>query len=440
MKEWQEEALRWHEHGWDYKQIAQELVETTSEFDDPIEAYQIVRRFIYKYNMRHGDKHVEPKQDEACPDKSTIEYKQDGTVISERLIQIIEARSKDVRYILEAHGFDSDEWDVVSCRNNIWSMNSAEEERVNCQSKITVKPKKQDNTLTFEDIDKYFANKTYNFFKPTSYPMQYDPDGLELEIALPDLHAGLFSWRYETGEDYDLKIAIERLEHAMTDIISKASRIPLKKITLVTLGDILHFDNEEQSTTKGTRQQADGRTAKVHDATIDALVNCIHSLACTAPVEVVYLCGNHDRVTGRMLMKAVEMAFCNDSNVSFDLLPNALKYRMFGKNLVGFTHGDMPVKNMSQWLPVIAQKEMGNCITKEVHAGHFHSQKNKERVVSVVDNAQTFEESGITIRYLPTLCSASGWEHQQGYTKAMKAVMSFLWDDDKGLKEIWISG
>jgi hypothetical protein len=55
MKEWQEKALRWHEHGWDYKQIAQELVETTSEFDDPVEAYQIVRRFIYKYNMRHGD-------------------------------------------------------------------------------------------------------------------------------------------------------------------------------------------------------------------------------------------------------------------------------------------------------------------------------------------------------------------------------------------------
>jgi hypothetical protein len=74
---------------------------------------------------------------------------------------------------------------------------------------------------------------------------------------------------------------------------------------------------------------------RCYDATIDALVNCIHSLACTAPVEVVYLCGNHDRVTGRMLMKAVEMAFCNDSNVSFDLLPNALKYGCSGKTLLG---------------------------------------------------------------------------------------------------------
>jgi hypothetical protein len=373
---------------------------------------------------------------------ATTEIKADGTIISERLIQIIEADSKNPKSVMLAHGFQPDEWELVSCRNNLWSMNSADESKVNCQSKITVKPIVKPDVVF--DIESYFENKTFVNEKPLTNPIEYDEDDdrewESVEIDLPDLHGGLFSWRSETGEDYDLHIAKQRFETAMKDIENRCRSRKIEQITFVTLGDLLHFDNEEQSTTKGTKQQSDGRIAKVHDLILDMLIDAITMLGNIAPVLVIYLPGNHDLITGRMLMKAVEKAFRNDVNVKFDLSPNPFKAIRIGSSLIGWTHGDMPEKNMSTWLPQMFRKEYGECSTVEVHAGHFHRQNTKEKSITIKNYNQTFEDGGVVVRYLPSISSASGWAHKQGFPKTVKTIMSFVWSSEKGLRDIWFSG
>ena len=92
----------------------------------------------------------------------------------------------------------------------------------------------------------------------------------------------------------------------------------------------------------------------------------------------------------------------------------------------------MPAKNMRGWLINRARKEHGECSHSEVHAGHFHTDKVKEVI-------QTEDGEGVTIRYLPTICAASFWEHQQGYDKGLKTVVSFVWNEKVGLREMWYS-
>ena len=395
-----------------------------------------VRGYVRRRNERIGRTSTIDATDTV--EHIVLNRNNDGSFLSERLIKIALADMKNPDSVMLAHGFNPIEWEMVSCKNNLWSMNSSEEDKVNCQSKITVKPKPTAEALF--DIEEYLEKKDFTINKPKTVPIQYDEDGEYLEVCLPDLHGGLFSWRNETGEDYDLHIAKQRLEIAMEDVKNRCIGKKLKGIFFVTLGDLLNFDNEEQSTTKRTPQQSDGRTAKVHDLILDTLIDAITMLGNIAPVEVVYLPGNHDLITGRMLMVAVKMAFRNDKNIHFDVSPNPLKSRRFGNVMVGWTHGDMPEKNMGSWLPQMARSDFGECSVVEVHAGHFHKQNTKEKSVTVRNYNQTFEDNGVVVRYLPTISSASGWAHQQGYSKTVKTIMSFLWNEQTGLRDIWFSG
>lgn len=389
------------------------------------------------YKGRDHIRTTKEYQDRKKVDKlqSSIEYKSDGSIISEKFITVRDGEEMTPDFLLEAHGLKKGLWEVTSYKNNIWNSQGKDGKQIMYQSKLSARPTAQG--LSFIDIDKYFQNKTFKYDKPLTKPLQYDPSGQILEVCLPDLHSGLLAWRKETGADYDVHIAKERFFKCIYDIRDRCINQYFKKIIFVTLGDLLHFDNDNQTTTKGTFQQADGRMAKIYDATLDMLIDGITVLGEMAPVEVIYIQGNHDGVTGYTLLKATEKAFRNDPNITFDTEPNPQKHRLIGKSLIGWVHGDMPKQNMGAWLQESAREEYGKSEFAEVHAGHFHSQKTREK--KSLDYMQTDEHNGIVIKYLPTICNASYWEHKQGYAKGVKTVMSFIWNEKTGLRTTWYS-
>ena len=381
------------------------------------------------------DSRYKTKQQSGTTDRS-FTMREDGTAVSTATLEIRGEQDMTPEFLLSAHGLDAAKWQVVTYTNNYWDSQVKGGSVIQLfQSKLTVKPFK--GGVPTEVLDAYFENKQFRYDKPLTVPYQYDPKGEILEICLPDLHSGLLAWRKETGSDYDVHIAKDHFFKCIYDIKARCMGRKFKKILFVTLGDLLHFDNDEQKTTKGTFQQADGRLTKIYDTTLDMLIDGLTLLAEIAPVEVVYLCGNHDRITGYTLLKATEKAFRRDDNVIFDTEPNPQKHRLMGRVLVGWTHGDMPNKNMGGWLQTSARREYGLSDFAEVHAGHFHSQKVRE--TKALDYNQTEEDKGVVIRYLPTICNASYWEHQQGYANSVKAVMCFIWNGDTGLREMWYS-
>lgn len=353
----------------------------------------------------------------------SVEYRSDGSATFEGIIVLMDGEPITPEIIMEAHNLDSRQWDVMSYKTNFWqAQRKGGGKMLLYQSKITVKPKKQPE-ITLEDIDRYFETKDYSRDKLPIECLNYDTDGEILEIDLADPHIGLLSWRKEAGEDFDLKIIKKRFFMCINDIVERCKYKKLKKIVFVNLGDVLHADNNNQTTTNGTFQQTDGRLEKITECAEDMLIDSITILGRLAPVEVVYICGNHDRLTGYMLIRSVMNALRNDPNITFDISPNPIKHKVFGVTLVVLHHGDLPKKNVFD-LPInFAREHISKTRFTEVHCGHYHTEETK--VVG-----------GVKVRYLPTIASASYWENQQGY-KSDRAIVCYLWNEKTGLRETW---
>ncbi|MCT3116249.1 helix-turn-helix domain-containing protein, partial [Leuconostoc lactis] len=85
-----------------------------------------------------------------------IVINKDGSTTSSTTMQMTSEQAKDPEFVLRAHGFNPDDWDIVSARNNFWQQNSQENGLIDLyQSKITVKPK-SDDELTPQDIANLF--------------------------------------------------------------------------------------------------------------------------------------------------------------------------------------------------------------------------------------------------------------------------------------------
>ena len=357
---------------------------------------------------------------------STCGTNSDGSSFSCKILEIRDSEKNDARTLLKLHGFNPDNYILVNSKNSYWSSKS--DGTTLYSSKISVKPK-CDNDITFDDVDKFFKNYVTKPVLPIALSPRNDDSNDFLEIDIEDLHLGLLSYEPETGENYDINIAKDNYLKIIDQIFSKCKEKKFKKIIFASLGDILHVNNEQNTTLKGTKQDVDSRLSKMFDVTLELLIMTLEGLLQYAPVDVYSVVGNHDATTNYMLYKSLEMAFRENSNIKFYNSPNPRKYSRYGNVLLGWCHGDMPDKNLGDWLHTEAALEWGQTKYREVHCGHLHS------IVTLVK--QETENGGVIIRHLPTICGSSAWEHYQGYAKNLKTFLCFVWNEDTGLQEIW---
>lgn len=425
MVDWHKEAVRL---SLEENKNAREIYNILKNIDPELKTlgdtrgYQRVRQYIKKYRRKHNLRRdcagndLTPK---AVARKSSYSF-QNGNHIYEDIIEIIDGRPITPQVIMEAHKLATNEWDVIAFTSNCWQQQTAGGGKIDlCQSKLTVKPKKQPE-ISLADVDAYFDEKRFKpIVPPTDY--KYIDDGEVLEVTYVDPHNGLLAWQNESGENYDLKIAQERFLKCAWDIVNRCKHKKIKRIILCILGDVLHTANDNQTTEKGTLQSVDGRYVKITDTTEATIVNVIAILKSIAPVEVVWVSGNHSRISEYLVMRSVEKSF---SDVKFDIAPNPIKSIKIGNALIGLAHGDMPKKNITQNVDREARM-IGGIKYIEQHCGHFHSEI-------------TTWVNGIIVRYLPCLCSSSAWEHQQGYLN-FKAMISFVWSETNGIREYWVN-
>lgn len=349
-----------------------------------------------------------------------VSVNEKGDKTFDDIMSLYEGEAITPEMIMEAHNLNTDEWVIVSFRSNVWQSQVKGGDKINLwQSKLTVKPI-DGNALTFKVVDEYFKDKIYPSVPKVSY--NYTPKGEVLEINYVDAHNGLLCWDKETGANFDTKIAREYFLRAIGDVRERCDGRKLKKIIFTTLGDLLHTDNDLQTTTKGTFQQVEGRLPKIFNGTCDTMIDVLKTLADIAPIEVIYLPGNHDRILGYTCMHSVSKAL---PWMDIDIMPNPMKHRVVTNNaLVGWHHGDMPKKLEGDWLSVVA-RQIGGIKFCEVHSGHLHSEWVRR-------------ENSVTVRHLSSICESSYYEHQQGYANN-KAFMCFLWSENNGLRESWIN-
>jgi hypothetical protein len=73
-----------------------------------------------------------------------------------------------------------------------------------------------------------------------------------------------------------------------------------------------------------------------------------------------------------------------------------------------------------------AREDFGKSKYSEIHLGHLHTEIARTKV-------------GTTIRNVTAITGASYWENSMGYNAPVKAITTFVWDDEKGLRDIWYS-
>lgn len=377
--------------------------------------------------IKEGFVEPEQPQTEEIPlnNKQTIEYNANGTTTSEKLIKIFEADSKDPIAVMVAHGLDPKEWRVVSYKNNMWNMPRKDSDPyVMLQSKITVSPLVMPSGIMIKDIESFFKKleKQNGIINKKIIPVKSLPfsDGFVLEINLADLHVG------NSPREQGLTIQ-EKVDLVITDIINRTKHIKINKIILVQLGDIYHYDTHGRTTTGGTQIESGTGFPAMFDEGIELLISAIDRLSEVAPVDFVNIHGNHDRITSYTCGKALEFYYRNSKNVSIDSGSDDRKFRVIGKGLVYWVHGDMPKKNLTTLPQREIRQEYGNSKYCEIHSGHVHHE-------SVI------EADGVKVRFLPSLTTTDTWHYENGYTGALKSVVSFLWDSEKGIRDIWFSG
>lgn len=425
-----------------FLQFADRLLSNRKEYDlDKVEVYEIL--YGEQVSADHARKcltslektieqdkvcKVDMQSDEKCLEdnltkkyKSTTEINKDGTYSSDKLLVMSEEESKNVNYLLKSHGFDNLSWELVSARNNIWNVYSKQDGvKTLYSSKIVTKPKVNQFNINWikqalEDLD---------LESPVVDQKPYHVKGKTLEINLADVHIDKLCCIDETRNSYSTEIGIQRLWNVINDIIEKVNFYNIKKIIFPFGQDVANIDNIFNSTTKNTPQDTDVKYDVMYKLLLKNIIQIIHKLTDIAPVHVIYVGGNHDKVTSFTMTEAMYWHFLNNDNVEVDSVFNNRKYIMIGKNLLGLAHGADERKNIVYCMQNDVPELWGKAKYREFHLSHFHKEK------------MTDEQNGIVFRWISAICGNDAWTYNSGYVGAQKKAQSFIWDDDKGLEMI----
>lgn len=377
-----------------------------------------VANYFKAKELIEKEKSNQDKNESYCT-LSTIN--KDGTFSSSKLIAMNDEESKDVSFILKAHGYDDKKWNLVSAKNNIRQVISKQDGVVTLYaSNITVKPKKE---LNLKDIEKFYKDICENYETPTVKSI--DSKGSYMyELPIVDLHFGKLSMSDDVAEPYNYMLARERFNFIIDDSINNIKNYDIDEILFPIGSDFFHIDNMNRTTTAGTRQDSDLSPQLIYKYGLECLIDGITKLSKIAKVKVFCINGNHDFLTSYHAVHSLWCYFHKNENVEVDLGTSPRKYFQYGNSLIGFTHGDKEKQRLDGIMQVEARELWGKTHYHEFHCGHLHSEKARE-------------DNGIIYRNLSSVCGTDMWHHTSGYVGAIKKCQSFLWHKTDGLKVIY---
>lgn len=400
-------------------------------FDISAESVRRYKRFYVKFqeSEKHDDSYPEKNKKSLyncdIENDNILHKKIKEGVVSEtktedKISQTVYSskRITSEKEMAEKCNIDLNIWKAVKITSNEWNIS---DKYVSWQFKVIwgritdVSP--QAALLSYEKLLKDYAGS------PEVAAPIIDHKDVMVEINIPDLHLGRSAWEEETGNEYNVEIAAEEWLKAHEYFYSLYEDIDIDTVVLLVGSDFFNVDSLQNTTTRGTPQNEDGSYMRSFNIGLEACVQAINLWRTLARVRVVIVPGNHDTQRAFYLGSNLKAWYRRDKDVDIDNSPTPRKYVVFGRNLIGFTHGKKDHKR----LPTIFQKEMrpvlSQCDIVEWHIGHIH----QERLIESHGNC--------TIRTVPALAYESDWEKAAGYS-SMRQAFSFLWDKDKGLLEI----
>jgi hypothetical protein len=261
-------------------------------------------------------------------------------------------------------------------------------------------------------------------------PKRRTKGGCLLEVSVYDWHAGKRSWSEETGQDYDLRIAVRDFCGAVDDIVEVVRHFPIERAIIPVGHDYFQTDNARGTTYAGTPVDAvDDRYSKVFTTGCRAAQYAVERIREVCDVEVIWVPGNHDTTSSFFLCEWLAAYFRNDRCVSVDTSPKMRKYRSYGPSLFMYTHGDEAKTAKFAKLPLIMATEVpelwASAKYRSVRCGHYHRRTCTE--YPVIDNY-----NGVRVDVMPSLSSTDAWHFANGFIGNTRAAEAWLWSKHAG--------
>ncbi|MEK3995476.1 hypothetical protein MKY29_12045 [Psychrobacillus sp. FSL K6-2365] len=323
------------------------------------------------------------------------EINKDGSQSSDKLIAMTENDTKSVDFLLQAHGFDLNEWELVSARNNIWNTNDKDNGiQTLYSSKITVKPK-----LTGMDWDRLLSvveNAPSVFVKPKYIP------GNEhyLNIPLFDMHFGISDYNH-----------YKPTQAKVLNLLKKSY-----KETLFIIGSDLFHHNDHRNRTASGREIEHADMSVAWEEAVKFYEPILHeALKCSEKVTGIFIKGNHSESLEWAFTKYLSARF---PQITFDTDFKERKVHMLGNVMVAATHGDKARKRLNEVFPAEFPLEWSRAKTRELFIGHLHTE-------------EVIDKGGMVQRALSTRNKTDSWHENMGYTTSHKRFQVFEYSRDE---------
>lgn len=351
-------------------------------------------------------------------------YKQ--TRVPESMIKKIEGCRGNKNKIIEVLGYNSEEWELLKLRTSRWEQ-KGKEEKILHSLQYQIKPVKLQDISLREKIEiakEVLSKEIKPLPKSKQKCIPSDKDKM-MEVTGIELHLGKLAYKEDVGKDYNWKIAKDRFNTIINEIVDYQSYHKCDTCFLCIGNDFFNYDNVQGATTKGTVQDNDLTYRLLFKLGMELYVSAIDLLSKHFNrLDIRLQSGNHDTMTVYHLYIALMYAFKKYKNVYFGEDWKVVQHYVWGDNAIFFTHGGKNVKRLINALPQQFYKVWGETKYHELHLGHFHHE------------LQTKEENGLIVRQVSSPSGVDNWHYEEHMNTALQKYQVFVWDKKAGLTDI----
>lgn len=366
-------------------------------------------------------------------------FAEDGSKTIEKVIELSESEMNDPVIIMRKMGLDPVCWEIITCEleRKAWQISMKLSQGSDKHGNKLPEVPYQETNYAFhcklrvrplqDHIDAETIRAVFDELDPPKLKRhKYQPSSLMLEAGIYDPHFGKQAWGDETGQvNYDLDIAERDYKAVIRDLISRIDAYGLifESVLFPVGQDYFHIDTVHETTTAGTKVDTDDRWQKIYKVGIDCLVWAVEALRELAPVEVLYVPGNHDEMMSFFATLHLDAYFKALEDVIVDTSPTRRKYRRYGNSLIGFAHGKDERKRIEKLMQVEAASDWGETRYHEFHLGDLHHEEARE-------------DGGIIFRRISAITATDAWHAKMGYVGPLRRAQAFVWDRERGLETI----
>jgi hypothetical protein len=325
-----------------------------------------------------------------------IDYQEilnDGAYRSTKLLEMDDEQCKSKDFMLTAHGFSVDEWEIVTAKNKTWNVFSDKGGvRQLYSSCITVKPLV--NGFNIEAVIAAVRQvEAVRVKRPTSKTA-----GM-LEIPPFDAHFGNSYF-----DDY---------EPSLERIVALIEQRKWDEVLFPIGSDLFHNNGLRNQTASGTVIEGMDYPRAWADAVRFYRPQFEAALRQACRVIVRFIPGNHDEFAAWAFCQTLQAMF---PQIEFDLEIRERKVHTYGDVCIGFTHGDKARKEFDR-IFLAEFPEFATAKVREIHTGHYHHETSKD-------------EYGVMVRSLSTANRLDKWHTDQGYVGANRRFTVFDFSKD----------